>query len=61
MKLAVSLQIYQADAHVMEQLSQKTRQLAAVREKYRRQLGAMENTKVWKAYRAYRGLIERKK
>lgn len=60
-KLAVSLQIYQADAHVMEQLSQKTRQLAAVREKYRRQLGAMENTKVWKAYRAYRRLIERKK
>lgn len=60
-RLKVSLQFYQADPHVMEKLLEKTRQQAAMREKYRRQLREMENTKVWKAYRAYRRLVERKK
>ena len=45
----------------MEKLSEKTRRLAVVREKYRRQIRDMENTKAWKAYRAYRRLVERKR
>lgn len=60
-ELLVSLRIYQADPFVMERLLEKTRQQAAVREKYRRQIRDMENTKAWKAYRAYRRLVERKK
>lgn len=60
-KLLVSLHIYQADPFVMERLLEKTRQQAAMREKYRRQIREMENTKAWKAYRAYRRLVERKK
>ena len=59
--LRVSLRIYQADGFVVERLLYKTRETAAVREKYRRQMRDMENTKVWKAYRAYRRLVERKK
>lgn len=59
--LRVSLRIYQADGFVVEKLLYKTRETAAVREKYRRQMRDMENTKVWKAYRAYRRLVERKK
>lgn len=60
-RLLVSLRIYQADPFVMEKLSEKTRRLAVVREKYRRQIREMENTKAWKAYRAYRRLVERKR
>ncbi len=60
-RLLVSLRIYQGDPFVMEKLSEKTRRLAVVREKYRRQIRDMENTKAWKAYRAYRRLVERKR
>lgn len=60
-KLLVSLQMYQADPFVMEKLLDKTRRLSAVREKYRRQIRDMENTKAWKVYRAYRRLVERKR
>lgn len=60
-RLLISLRIYQADPYVMERLLEKTRQQAAMRERYRRQIREMENTKAWKAYRAYRRLVERKK
>lgn len=60
-KLQVSLRIYQADSFVVEKLLYKTREQAVIREKYRRQIRDMEDTKVWKAYRAYRRMVERKK
>ncbi len=59
--LRVSLRMHPADSFVMEKLLYKTREMAALREKYRKQIRDMENTKVWKAYRAYRKMVERKK
>lgn len=60
-KLRVALRMHPADSFVMEKLLDKTREQAAMREKYRRQIRDMEDTKVWKAYRAYRRMVERKK
>ncbi len=60
-ELQISLRIYQADSFVVEKLLYKTREQAVIREKYRRQIRDMEDTKVWKAYRAYRRMVERKK
>ena len=59
--LRIKLQIHQADAYVMEKYLEKTREHAAAREKYRQRIREMESTKVWKAYRTYRRLLERKK
>ncbi len=60
-KLEVSLQIHPADAFVMEKYLEKDREYRAARERYCRKIRDMESTKVWKAYRAYRRLLERKK
>lgn len=59
-KLLVSLEMHPADAYVMEKFLKKIRDQEAALEKCRRQILRMENTKVWKAYRTYRGLVERK-
>lgn len=60
-KLEVSLQIHPADAFVVEKCLEKDREYRGARERYRRKIRDMESTKVWKAYRAYRRLLERKK
>lgn len=60
-KLLVSLEMYPADAYVMEKFLKKIREQETAVENCRRQIRRMENTKVWKAYRAYRELRERNK
>ena len=61
MKLLVSLEMYPSDAYVMEKFLKKIREQETAVENCRRQIRRMENTKVWKAYRAYRELRERNK
>lgn len=60
-ELRVSLEMHPADSYVMDKFLKKIREQEMMLENCRRRIKRMENTKVWKAYRTYRGLLERKK